>query len=362
MNAITYIFSGGRGEKLSREENIASDFFYGFLELKKDYEDTHFIELENNETNFFDKLIIKLTKLPIYFNKILSIKNFKILKSSKYIICINETSYLTSLPLIIVFKLVYNKKVFFFPMGLVDKYLDGNFLSKFLITFSLKFSNKVYFIGKGEMLSASRHMQNQSKKFEYIPFSVDTNFWKGELSKTKLIKNILFIGNDNNRDYKLLNNLIKNNRQYDFTVITNNNQFVVTEDENLFFTKGDWRSHILTDEDILNEYRKADLVVLPIKNTTQPSGQSVALQAMATNTPVMITKTKGFWDNDKFQDKKNIIFLADNSLSRWSESIKYYSEDISLLNSIANNGNQTVEEFHNIEKFSKYLNTLIVSN
>jgi len=362
MNAITYIFSGGRGEKLSREDKIASDFFYGFLELKKDYEDTHFIELKNNETTFFDKLIIKVFKLPIYFNKFLSIKNFKILKSSEYIICINETSYLTSLPLNIIFKLIYKKKVFFFPMGLVDKYLDGNFLSKLVITFSLRFSDKVFFIGKGEMQAAFKYMKKQSKKFEYIPFSVDTNFWKGEPSKTESIKNILFIGNDKNRDYKLLNNLIKNNKQYDFTVITNNKQFIVTEDKNLFFTKGDWRTHILTDEDILNEYRKADLVVLPIKNTTQPSGQSVALQAMATNTPVMITKTDGFWDNDKFHDKKNIIFLTDNNLSSWSECIKYYSDDISLLNSIAKNGKQTVDEFNNIEKFSKYFKSIIVSN
>ena len=362
MNAITYIFSGGREEKLSIEDKIASDFFYGFLELKKEYEDTNFIELKNKETSFFDKLIIKVFKLPIYFNKFLSIKNFKILKSSKYIICINETSYLTSLPLIIIFKLIYKKKVLFFPMGLVDKYLDGNFLSKSVITFSLRYSDKVLFIGKGEMEAASKYIKKQSKKFEYIPFSIDINFWTGAPNKSKNIKNILFIGNDKNRDYKLVNNLIKNNSQFDFTVITNNNQFVATEDKNLFFLKGDWRTHILTDEDILTEYRKADLVVLPIKNTTQPSGQSVALQAMATNTPVMITKTEGFWDNDMFHDKENIIFLLDNSLSSWSESIKNYSQNISLLNLIGNSGQQTVEKFNNIEKFSKHLKTLMVSN
>ena len=107
---------------------------------------------------------------------------------------------------------------------------------------------------------------------------------------------------------------------------------------------------------------KGRLGCIATKNTTQPSGQSVALQAMATNTPVMITKTEGFWDNDKFHDKKNIIFLNDNKLSSWSESIKYYSEDISLLNSIAKNGKQTVDEFNNIEKFSKYFKSLIVSN
>ena len=64
---ITYIYSGGRKEKLNNLE--ATDFFYGYLELKNKSLNINFIELSNKKTGFFDKAIIKLTKLPIYFFK-----------------------------------------------------------------------------------------------------------------------------------------------------------------------------------------------------------------------------------------------------------------------------------------------------
>ena len=52
-------------------------------------------------------------------------------------------------------------------------------------------------------------------------------------------------------------------------------------------------------------YHNNRLTILPIKNTYQPSGQSVTLQSMAVGTPVLITKTEGFWDKNNFIDKKN---------------------------------------------------------
>ena len=38
------------------------------------------------------------------------------------------------------------------------------------------------------------------------------------------------------------------------------------------------------------------MTIIPLKNSIQPSGQSVALQSMACGTPVVITETFGFWD------------------------------------------------------------------
>lgn len=361
MSTLTYIFSGGRQEKLSKTNLMATDFFYGYLELKKEDQLIKFIELKNTDTGYFDKLILRIFKLPIYFKKFLSFENYKILKSSKYIVCINETSFLTSLPFLIYLKLFYKKKVFFFPMGLVDKFLKGNLLSKSLINISLRFADRVLFIGKGEMLAATKNISKHNRKFEYIPFSIDTNFWTGEGNSSKDIKNILFVGNDKNRDYSFLKSFIKNNQEYIFTVITNNSNFTANQYENLILLKGEWRASFLSDKDILAEYRKADLVVLPLNNTTQPSGQSVALQAMSTNTPVMITKTDGFWDEEIFIDKENIIFMPKNDLREWSNAIKYYSENISKLNLIGNKGKQTVEKFFNIEKFSNHLKSIIIS-
>ena len=75
---VTYIYSGGRGKKALNPE--ASDFFYGYLELKSKNHNVNFIDLSDKKTNVLDKLILKLTKLPIYFSKALSIKNFRLIQ------------------------------------------------------------------------------------------------------------------------------------------------------------------------------------------------------------------------------------------------------------------------------------------
>ena len=51
-------------------------------------------------------------------------------------------------------------------------------------------------------------------------------------------------------------------------------------------------------------YKKSGLTIIPLKNSYQPSGQSVTLQSMAVGTPVMITKTDGFWDLNSFANNK----------------------------------------------------------
>ena len=40
---------------------------------------------------------------------------------------------------------------------------------------------------------------------------------------------------------------------------------------------------------------------------------------MSTGTPVMITKTEGFWDPNLFIDSKNIFFVYENTLEAWQK-------------------------------------------
>ena len=50
-------------------------------------------------------------------------------------------------------------------------------------------------------------------------------------------------------------------------------------------------------------------IILPIyESTTQPSGQSVALQSFAMEIPVLITKFKGLWDQKNIKIWK--IYLS----------------------------------------------------
>ena len=66
-------------------------------------------------------------------------------------------------------------------------------------------------------------------------------------------------------------------------------------------------------------YKKARLTILPIKNTLQPSGQSVALQSISMGVPVIITETMGFWDFTNFKNNKNILFVENNKVETWKK-------------------------------------------
>ena len=43
------------------------------------------------------------------------------------------------------------------------------------------------------------------------------------------------------------------------------------------------------------------------------------MQSMSVGTPVIISKTIGFWDNFNFRDYENIYFVEEENLNRWQE-------------------------------------------
>ena len=352
---VTFIYAGGRKNKIEFQE--ATDFFYGYVELKKQGVETKFIELSESRTNFFDRVCIKLFRLPLYFFKAVSYKNLKILRDSKNLIFINESSYLSFLPL-----LIFSKKanVLFFPMGLMNKYNNGRKISKYLIKFSLRFSDQIIFIGKGELTEANRIFAKNYSKFSHLPFSVDKNFWEYKQKTKSQLNNILFVGNDSNRDFELLNEIVAHFKNFNFTIITKNKTLNLNNYTNVNVIEGSWREPELNDSELLEYYHKNDLVILPIKDSSQPSGQSVALQAMSSGLPVMITKTSGFWDENLFENNKNIYFVNGFDLNSWIEAITEAEENTDLKNIVAKNAYEIISNKLNLDIFIYELKNYLV--
>ena len=109
---ITYIYSGGRAKKLNTYSS--GDFFYGFKEFLKMGKNVSFVELSSGQTSVFDKLIIKITKLPFYLSKSLSAKNYRVLTNSKNLVFINESSFISFLPYIFICKKFYKTNIIYF--------------------------------------------------------------------------------------------------------------------------------------------------------------------------------------------------------------------------------------------------------
>lgn len=359
---ITYLFIAGRKNRIDNS-NYANDFFYGCRDFLKNSYDVDIIEMTFKQKNlnakllrFVDKVLRKISECSFFLASIISKKNLKIIKKTDVLIATNDRLGFSAIPYLIYLK-VKNKKSIIFAMGLI-KLKNKNFLTKFFNRLFTKFliylSSNIVFLSNNELKEAEFRFKKYSEKLTYYPFCVDVEFWSKNDKNTQNNK-LLFIGNDSNRDYELVKNISKHLKDYKTVLITSqiNN---LEHFDNVKLIKSSWQSDKYTDFDLKNFYQDASLVFLPLKNSLQPSGQSVALQAMSMGVPVIISKTDGFWDHENLIHKKNIYVVDENSLENWLSKIEKLSNDNELLALLADEGRKIVNEKYN----SKSIYSMII--
>lgn len=137
------------------------------------------------------------------------------------------------------------------------------------------------------------------------PFAVDASFWSpggaGAPGRT-----VVAIGNDGHRDWPTL---VRAAGAIDAPVrILTGHRPPDALPANVSWEEADWHRRVLSDVEVRELFRSAAVVVVPVKNVPQPSGQSVTLQASACGRPVVLTRTRGLWD-DRLRDGEQISFV-----------------------------------------------------
>ena len=94
------------------------------------------------------------------------------------------------------------------------------------------------------------------------------------------------------RDFSKVIELPNNCQTKKFKIVSSNIDEKIIPN-NVQLIKGDWNKNILSDQDI-KKHKNSRLVFLPVMESLVTSGQSVAMQSMATGTPVVISKTRDF--------------------------------------------------------------------
>lgn len=357
MKKITYVFLRGRNKKVLEEKNFANDFFYGAYLFDKNKYDVNILEVDsesiqsNKFLNFFDRGFKKFLNLPFNMEKFVSFKNLKSLKKSDHVILVNETVAFSSLPLLFILKIFSKTKISVFVMGLFSREASNKFfliIMNIFIKIMISCVNNVLFLGKPEYEEA-RKTYTHKNKFKYLPFSVDTEFWSSheDIEKTY---DLIFVGNDLNKDFSFVIKLITELKHRNFLVVSNNPVFDNLEFSNSTFIKSDWSTGLVSDTELRDFYLSSRISILPIKETLQPSGQSVALQSMSLKIPVLISQTSGFWDKEKFSNNNNIIFLK-NDINTWTNEINKLLNDYSKAKNIASKAHDVVLKEYNLNKF-----------
>lgn len=134
-------------------------------------------------------------------------------------------------------------------------------------------------------------------------FGVDTDFWCP--AETARDIEILSVGSDPSRDYA---SLLGAGIDAGMTIIT---RLPVDTGGNPRVTiiNGSYGNSPIDDAALRDLYRRARVVVVPVEDVWQPSGQSVTMQAMACGRPVVVTRNRGFWGEGLLHSGGNCILV-----------------------------------------------------
>ena len=368
-NKIIYFYQNGRKSRLKENVPYAKEMFYGYHHFEKKGYDTEIIEFGSQKTLFgkyffliIEKRLRNILKLPLYWSFVTNKINYKKICQSKYLIFANNRMACSVLPMVVISKIFGNTFTSLsFVMGLFSrtpKYKILISLQKIYTFLTLYFIDKFIFLSEGEFNYASNNYPKLKNKFYHFPFSVDLEIWKNDNSQKN--DEILFVGNDGNRDFELAELISTNMSNAKFTFVSEEINKSNTHKNSRIFS-GSWGNPKIDDIELRELYQKSKLTIIPLKNSLQPSGQSVALQSIACGTPVLITKTEGFWDTKNFQDQKNIFFAKNNDLSNWIDKIKNILEmDSERIGKVISNGIETVYKHYDLNEFSKKIEAILL--
>ena len=235
-------------------------------------------------------------------------------------------------------------------MGLVNR--NTNFLKLWIYKLLLSDEVKLCALSESEALFVGQKLKTT---VEFIPFGVDLEYWTPSEVVDNSSKYVLSIGNDPRRDFNLLINAWK--KSYPKLIIISALQ-LTTKKPNIEIIKGTWKGQELTDDEIRDLYRNAYFVIVPSKNTQQPSGQSVTLQAMSCGKLVIYSNVEGIWDEAVMIDNDNLLLYKPEDSQSLIENIEYaLSKDINI-NRIGLSARKTIESHYSVQSMA---NKILIS-
>ena len=200
------------------------------------------------------------------------------------------------------------------------------------------------FYGNADRLNSINSFNIKKEKTFLIKFGVDTEFWEPN-RKDNFNSNYLFsIGQDPARDF---NTLLKVSTKKKIHIHTTLLQ--MSNNKNFKITNGSYhkKKNSLSDVQVKKLYQDSFAVIVPLKDVFQPSGYSVTLQAMACGKPVILTKTKGIWAPEIFENLRNCILVNPGDAKSIENAIKILENDKKTYEYISKEARKTA-----LERFS----------
>jgi len=359
-----FLFKGGRRARLAQGGEFPTEFFYGYVQLAASGHDVTILESSDfgigeripRLWGLLSTLIYGLTGIQVYavwrFTRQCALQTFNTYDS----IIVSTTAFGVVLALLKALGLV-RPQLIFIVMGALD--FQANPLRRWVIVRLLQ-KIKIVTISKGE-LEHLRAVFSNTANIQYLPFGVDNTFWSPDARSKPPDDNtyVLSIGNDANRDYATLINAWK--PEYpELKIVTSLS--MPPRGDNVSVIRGNWNQQIMSDSDIRDLYRNALFVIVPIKVTTQPSGQSVCLQAMACGKAVILTDTPGLWDRDLMVADQSCILVPADSVENLTKTVGELLAESGRLETIGHNAKNVIDQQLNVQVMADRLSAILLTD
>jgi glycosyltransferase involved in cell wall biosynthesis len=356
---IAFVYYKGRIRRLEgvKEGRVASEFFLGAVELMARGHETGLVEVDwlDRPSTWMQSAADRLFRwqllpsrvsgpvLTAVWEKIGALREYDVIVATATPIA-NALGGLSAVGLL-------RKPVVGIHCGIVN--YRHSWLRRKVNGFVLR-RMWTHLYGEGELEDVREQFGARGDRVAVNQFGVDTSFWSpGETVEGGYI---LTVGNDARRDYELLAEAARRIPE-PFVVVTSR-KIDGPLPPNFEIRKGDWHAETLSDEELRSLYRGARLVVIPLKDSPQPSGQSVCLQAMACGKPVVLTDTRGLWSREMMRDGENVLLVPPGDADALVRTIQRLMEDSGERGRIGRRARETACAEGNIEGFALRLEEL----
>lgn len=202
--------------------------------------------------------------------------------------------------------------------------------------------------GVGELDGFRRLDPKLDARVHVVPFGVDAAFWTPGTPKGT--ETVLAIGNDGHRDWATLVSAARNLPQP--VLIVTGHPAPDGLPANVTWQPADWYRQLFTDHEIRDLFRQAAVVVVPIKDVPQPSGQSVTLQAMACGRPVVLSRTRGLWEPEALRDGENVVLVEPGDPDELTRCVRALLQDRGRAEAIGRAARAAVVEGSSVEAYA----------
>jgi glycosyltransferase involved in cell wall biosynthesis len=222
--------------------------------------------------------------------------------------------------------------------------------SRRLTTLALLRRMHIVLYGQGELDGVARLDRRLGGRIHVVPFGVDAEYWTPAHGGGD---GVVAIGNDGHRDWETLVGAAAGIGAR-IAVLTSH-PAPAELPANVTWRPADWHRRLLSDDEIRASYRAADVVVVPVRDVPQPSGQSVTLQAMACGRPVVLSRTRGLWEPEALHDGENVVLVEPGNRDALAAAVRTLLDEPERAAAIGAAARTDVAAHASVEQYAQRL-------